>query len=468
MLFAINAIVKPFYLFGIDRTVQNEVGSSDYGIFATLFSFIFIFQIVADVGLQNFSQQWISRQRGSVQSTLSRTMGLKVMLSGLFLFFVLLGGVVSGYLLKYPLLFGVLTFNLLLNSWLLYLRTKVSGLGYYKTDSFLSSMDKFWMIIIMGILIWGIEGYNISIYDFAFAQMASYTFTILFVFIWIFRKVGNLKLIWKRTVHAAILKKSLPFALAVFLMTLFTRVDIIMIENILEDGFYQVGAYYGGMRLLDAVNIAGFLVAGLLLPMFSNASRSGSPPLELARNGWFVLISVALPIAAVCFIFGEEIARALYVEADEQWGKIISILMLTFIVRSSDYVFGSLLTAYKQLRTMNKVFIGALILNIMLNLYLLPQMKAVGAAYATLATQGSVAIIFIYLAHRKILKASIWKTVFPPLILSIGLVIIGWGSYWLPWHWLWKAALLFSSSILLSAALGMLSSVTDLIKLKGE
>ena len=148
LLLLINILIKPFYLFGIDRTVQNEVGAESYGLFTVFFNFIFLFQIFADLGLQNFSQQWISRQRGSVQSLLGRGLPTKGLLTLLFLPIVALAGFVSGYLTEEPILYGLLVFNFLLNSWLVYLRTVVSGLGYYKTDSVFSSVDKLLMIAI--------------------------------------------------------------------------------------------------------------------------------------------------------------------------------------------------------------------------------------------------------------------------------------------------------------------------------
>ncbi|MEZ4982584.1 MAG: hypothetical protein R2769_13575 [Saprospiraceae bacterium] len=35
MLVAINLLIKPFFIFGIDRTVQNVVGTSEYGMYFT-------------------------------------------------------------------------------------------------------------------------------------------------------------------------------------------------------------------------------------------------------------------------------------------------------------------------------------------------------------------------------------------------------------------------------------------------
>ena len=427
LLLLINILIKPFYLFGIDRTVQNEVGAESYGLFTVFFNFIFLFQIFADLGLQNFSQQWISRQRGSVQSLLGRGLPTKGLLTLLFLPIVALAGFVSGYLTEEPILYGLLVFNFLLNSWLVYLRTVVSGLGYYKTDSVFSSVDKLLMIAIIGSLLWSSATPEISIFNFAMGQSISLVITVSIISLWIRWKVQAISSRFSIKNVRVIFRKALPFALIVFLMTLFTRLDLIMIEWLLEDGYYQSGAYAAGYRLLDAANIIGFLVAGLLLPMFSHASRSPQPPISLVRAGWYFLMAVSIPISALCFWYADEITFLLYTEATSAWSQILSILMLTFIVRSSDYVMGSLLTAYERLRFMNIAYLGGVLLNIGLNLFMIPAYKAVGAAYTTLISQSIIAVLFMVVAHRRILHTPWMHSLGRPLIY-LGVVFV-WGAY---------------------------------------
>ncbi|MDR1761211.1 MAG: hypothetical protein LBR55_02050, partial [Bacteroidales bacterium] len=50
LLVFLNILVKPFWIFGIDRTVQNTVGAHDYGIYAALFSLSIILNIFLDMG----------------------------------------------------------------------------------------------------------------------------------------------------------------------------------------------------------------------------------------------------------------------------------------------------------------------------------------------------------------------------------------------------------------------------------
>ena len=57
----INLLIKPFFIFGIDLTVQNRVPDGDYGLYFTLFNFTYLFQILNDFGIQNFNNRNLSQ-----------------------------------------------------------------------------------------------------------------------------------------------------------------------------------------------------------------------------------------------------------------------------------------------------------------------------------------------------------------------------------------------------------------------
>ena len=57
----INVLIKPFFIFGIDLTVQNRVPEGDYGLYFTLFNFTYLLQIFNDFGIQNFNNRHISQ-----------------------------------------------------------------------------------------------------------------------------------------------------------------------------------------------------------------------------------------------------------------------------------------------------------------------------------------------------------------------------------------------------------------------
>src|SRR5690554_1412086 len=85
-------------------------------------------------------------------------------------------------------------------------------------------------------------------------------------------------------------------------MMLYTRMDSVMIERMLPNGKEQAGIYAQGFRLLDAVNMFAFLVAGILLPMFSRMISEKviiQPILQMAGKlltGVAIVVGVGLAI----------------------------------------------------------------------------------------------------------------------------------------------------------------------------
>ncbi len=57
LLLFLNLLVKPVYAFGIDVGVQNAVGARAYGNYFILLNFSLIFQILLDLGIENFTTE---------------------------------------------------------------------------------------------------------------------------------------------------------------------------------------------------------------------------------------------------------------------------------------------------------------------------------------------------------------------------------------------------------------------------
>ena len=55
-LLGLNLLVKPIYLFGVELGVQNAVGAEDYGLYYAMFNFTFLFNVLLDLGINNFQK----------------------------------------------------------------------------------------------------------------------------------------------------------------------------------------------------------------------------------------------------------------------------------------------------------------------------------------------------------------------------------------------------------------------------
>jgi hypothetical protein len=152
LLFVINLMIKPIYIFGIEAKVQDLVGIQSYGLYFFYFNFIFLFQFVNDPGLQSWNAQYIPKNRSEIQSLLPEIFQAKVLLSLTFLFMVNLISYFLGYIDGEMIFYISLSF--VLSSFFMILRGMIAGLGFYRTDSLISALDKLLMIIILGYLLY--------------------------------------------------------------------------------------------------------------------------------------------------------------------------------------------------------------------------------------------------------------------------------------------------------------------------
>jgi Na+-driven multidrug efflux pump len=74
--------------------------------------------------------------------------------------------------------------------------------------------------------------------------------------------------------------------------------------------------------------------------------------------------------------------------------------MISFAGISVSYVYGTLLTAHGSLKPLIIFAIGSVVLNVILNLFLIPQFKALGSAIASMITQLLMAGLQIIYAQK--------------------------------------------------------------------
>ena len=80
-LFAANLLVKPYWIFGIDRVVQNKLGAAEYGTYFAVFNYSFLLSVVLDFGINNFNNRAISRNGNRVSEYLLNMLMLKFFLA---------------------------------------------------------------------------------------------------------------------------------------------------------------------------------------------------------------------------------------------------------------------------------------------------------------------------------------------------------------------------------------------------
>ncbi len=480
----LNLLIKPFWILGIDRTVQNTVGAEEYGFYFAVFNFSFLFNILLDAGITNFNNKSIAQNRQLLTKFLSNILVLKLLLFVLYVLFTFSFAFIIDYSKEQIRLLVFLAVNQFLLSFILYLRSNLGGLHLFRTDAMISVLDRVLMILLCSLLLWGNVVDEFRIQYFVYAQTAGYAISVIITFLLVMQHTRKkwLRLNWNIPFFLAIIRKSFPFAVLVLLMTFYNRIDSVMLERLLGDeGARFSGIYASAYRLLDAANMIAYLFAVLLLPIFARMIKQKQPLEELVKLSFTLIITPAIMVAVAAFYYNTELMRMLYpmhagetaamfAYRIEESARVFALLMACFMAISTTYVFGTLLTANGSLLKLNIVAFAGMLLNILINLLLIPVLFSTGSAMASLFTQILVAITQVLIVTRMFCFRVNYLLLGRLLAFVAGLFLLGYLSRQLPLPWLHSLVAFGVSGILLALLIPLISlrQVYALIRYSGD
>ena len=431
-LLFLNLLVKPFWILGIDREVQNLLGDASYGTYQALFNFSYLFYILLDLGITNFNSRAVAQDPKNLSKHFGGLTEIKLLLGLLYAAVIFVVGYLCGYNegLKLKLLFWC-GLNQVLLSFILFLRSNIQGLLLFKQDSILSVFDRVLAIVIMCLILWSgwfpKEKFNVIWY--LQAQTVAYIATLVFALAIVLRHTEHLSFKLNFKFFKEILRQSLPFALLVLLMSVYSRIEPVLLERLLDDKGVQAGIYSRAYRLFDAGNNISNLFAIMLLPMFAATLKNKLELNNLVKTSFNVIVAMAGIVLIMCVFYRQDImqmmynpeeaeAEAAYLSRIRQYANVFPLLMGSFFCLSTTYVFGTLLTANGSLKQLNLVAAAGVIINILLNLIVIPRFYAVGAACTSLCVQ-IVTAFLQYVIAKRILNLNLGRKYWLHILLFI-------------------------------------------------
>jgi O-antigen/teichoic acid export membrane protein len=262
--------------------------------------------------------------------------------------------------------------------------------------------------------------YEYSVVYFAISNIVDLAFSGLFLAI-IYKKTGHSIRKWRFSTKKAIdlLKFSWPLALSIFLISIHMKIDQVMIGNMLDTE--QVGIYSVAVRLAEFwIFIPGILVS-TLIPYFVNLRETNNKLYHYRLLQLYSLMFwMGVFVGVVTIFFGEDIIRLLFGEAyvGAYTALVFNIWNGIFISQAIARGIWMISENLQKYRLYNNLI--AVVLNVSLNLILIPKLGIAGAALATLATQALGTWVFSFL--WKPLRESTWgmiKSVNPIYLINI-------------------------------------------------
>ncbi|MGN6402629.1 MAG: oligosaccharide flippase family protein [Flavisolibacter sp.] len=416
-LLVLNVLVKPVWIFFIDRQIQNQVGHEAYGKYFAVLSLSYILIFLADAGFTNMMNQRLANYE-SIH--VRQYLKYKLLLSGFYLFACCFVAWITN-LQQWEILFYVICIQLL-TSFFLFLRNIITAQQLFTADAWFSIIDKVLLILLCaGFIYYPIAFGDISIVLFLKIQLFCTAFAALAAFLFLVKR--RLLTSGSKEKTLAVVKAVAPFSAIILLMSMHYRMDGFLLERIHINGAYETGVYAMGYRLLDATNMVGYLAASFLVPFIARHQQQKAVIENAIANVRHVLIFFGIGVASFSLMFAPWLEQLLYHSNDEYHAKVIQLCVAALPAYLLVHIYGSVLTAIAKFNSFIFILVASVIINLVLNLIFIPSMGALGCCVAALVSQYFCALCCYAMATKKLQLPFITRSSILYLLTATGLSV---------------------------------------------
>ncbi|MCR5889506.1 polysaccharide biosynthesis C-terminal domain-containing protein [Hymenobacter sp. J193] len=434
----LNLLVKPGWVV-VENLVQDRLGHVAYGTFTALFTLATIVAAVSDLGTTQLTTKRVAANPEFLGEYFPTLLPLKAGLKVLFLGGTVAWGWVLGYRGATLTLLTLTAVGLLLTQYTQFLRGVLQAHQRFGADAVLSVVEKVLLLgLVLALLPFGI---TLSGYVGVRALAAGFTFVVLFALI--ARLYGRVRLRLRWDHARTVLQASLPLAFITLVYGLNERIDMLMLERLhsAREASYYAAAY----RWVDTVMMFLWTVLPLFFAKFARATGQREEQRELL---WFGQRVVTVPLLLVCafVLFRGEVLFWQFTHSTaaevSRMTLCLKILFVNVLVHAFFAIYSTLLTSTNQERPVSWLVASSIVLNVTLNLLLLPRLGAVAGAINTLVCAVFVSGGYVWLVARRAGVALPWAWL-GRLTLAFGLLCAAWYGLQsgLQLHWLLESVL---------------------------
>lgn len=393
---SIVKVVDTLLALVITGLLTRYLGPAGFGDYIIIFTFWYIFMVLADLGLYSITVREISQNDDRESDILSNALTLRMVSAAA----IFLCGIIAVFFFPYKIDVKVGVIIASFGFWALFSAQVLLGLFQKKLSIDRTALaDMLGRIVQLALIIFLIKGnYSLLYIIMAFSISA---FIIFLANIWFVRKFVSLAIAADLNLWKKMLREGWPLALSAILVMLYFRLNIITLSLI--KGEEAVGYFGAAYKVLENVIFFPAMLVGLVMPMMSKAAKDDMNKFkDILNKVSRVLILLLAPLTAITVILSDEIIQII---AGKNFGE--SAGALNILIFASAMIFlatlwsNAIVALGKQRKLVKIYFIGAAV-NFAANLILIPRYSYIGAAWSTLATEFFVTLLMAHYLFRSI------------------------------------------------------------------
>ncbi|MGH2834305.1 MAG: polysaccharide biosynthesis C-terminal domain-containing protein [Solirubrobacteraceae bacterium] len=248
-------------------------------------------------------------------------------------------------------------------------------------------------IMTLNSVIWGagvvvVSALSGGIVAFSAVFLATSALTSALTVVWALR-MATVRLRGVRELWGALLRVGVGVGVAGILVTVYVKLDQILVLE--YAGSRQAGLYGAAYRLLDQVQFIPISVMTTLFPLIAAAYSSHRDRARaLLQSAAEYLAMASLPILAFTVVGAHPIITLLFGRAFGPAAPALPILAGAFVSISFGYLVGNMVVVLELQRRFIRFAAMGVVINVVLNILLIPRYGFLAAAWITLLTEVTV------------------------------------------------------------------------------
>lgn len=282
--------------------ITRYLGQNGFGEYSTILAFLYIFSILADLGLYSIALREVSKQGADETQIVSQAFSFRFW-SGLLIFGIGAGIVwFLPYSLQVKIGVGIAALGFWLLSNIQILMTVFQKYLKMEKAALAELVGRAVQLGLVAFFIWKKLSFLSIILTVSLSAAANFFFIYLFV-----QKYVPVKIKWSPSYWKKMLRESYPLAVSAVFVMIYFKLDTIMLSLMKPAG--DVGIYGLAYKILESLIFFPALFVGLIMPLLSKYAQLNQDEFKrVAQKGLEVLLIFAVPLA----IGGLALSRADY------------------------------------------------------------------------------------------------------------------------------------------------------------
>ncbi len=376
-------IFQKLFAFVYFTIIARLLGAEDIGLYTFAISLATILSIFIDLGLSNILVREAAKYKEKANNYLNNIISLKLVLSVL----VYIIAIIIINLLHKGSITNIMVYLagivMIVDSFTLSFAAIFRAYQNLKYESISIAIDQI-IIVALGLVAVFLK---MPLYFLIIALLGGSLFQVIYAYVILKTKFGfTFKFEMNKETLRMLLIIAAPFALAGIFARIYSYIDQILLSLLIGDKY--LGWYSIGYKITFALQFIPAAFAAAVYPAMSHSFVHDQSRLKkIFEKSMFLLIIISIPAAFGIALIADNVILLLYTAEYQPSILALQIIIFSIIAMFLNYPVGSLLNSCDRQMT-NTINIGVtMVVNIILNIILIPLYQHVGAAIACVISQ---------------------------------------------------------------------------------